>query len=343
MTIHILTDAVAPPCARTDFHSPLKLKRGGPYGWLTPYLSLMAQDNAAIAANILSLNRDELHFIAMTLAFSDDLRRDRARLGDFARAIGNRRREAIVREFAPDADPRLARFASKLAGKPWRAVTYHRLAALAAEPHARKTLGHLPSISRRNVVMLSRLPAAYRTRGVLRMIRRRRDFSRVLFAIEIVRRVRTDLSDRQILASLEHAESDYIRRWVDAHYERLPFPPAPTGALSDGRGGVLRPILSGAELKRAGFEFDNCVFDYIPRAASGAIVFYRYDRDDIKIAAIKLLPVAGLGWAIDEISGPQNNPVSGADRLAIIGAFAAAGVRAPPQAYSEHCNYDLEW
>ncbi len=335
MTPYVTVEARA-PCAALQAapkRRPILVEIGGPYRWLTPYIATMAGVNASIAARILSLPRDELHFIAMTLAFVRDAENP-ARVEDFARAIGRDRRENILRDFAPDFDPVLARCCAKLAGKPWRATSYRRLAALAADPHARKTMRHLKAISRRDVLALSRLPPAYRTRGVLKMARDRRDFRRLVFAIEIVRRVRTDLNDRQILASLEKADGASIKEWVEAHYERLPFPAAPTGLLTDGRGGVLRPVACGGELKRAAVDYDNCARTYVERAATGASVFYRCERDGRRVALAEIRPVPGLGWAIHELSGPRNQEIGGEDRIAIIAAFAAAGVAATPQARS---------
>jgi len=331
----------ASPCAPVGSAAALKFRRGGPYGWLTPWLSLMTSANASIASRILSLPRDELHFIALTLALMGEARNDAARLGAFASALGCRRREAILAEAAPDVEARLARLCGKLAGRPWRPATYHRLAALAAEPNARKTLAHARKITRRDVLTLARLPPAYRTSGVLRMVKRPHDLANVLFAIEIVRRVRTDLSDRQILASLERADSEIIRRWVEAHYERLPFPAAPTGPLTDGLGGVLRPVCDGDELRRTGSDYENCVENYLLRSHAGVCAFYRYERANRRVAVIEIRRTPGVGWAIEEIAGPNNEPVSGDDRSRIIQTFAGAGVAAAPQALSRHRWLDL--
>ncbi len=332
MTIHVTVEQGA-PCAAPTLHAAPKRREGGPYGWLTRYLAVMAGANTAIAARLLSLPRDELHFIAMTLALMRDVE-SRARVEDFARAIGRDRRETILRNFAPDFDPALARFCPKLAGKPWRAASYRRLAALAAEPHARKTMRHLKAISRRDVVLLSRLPPAYRKRGVLKMVRSRRAFRQLAFAIDIVRRVRTDLTDRQIIRSLEKADGAYIKDWVEAHYERLPFPAAPTGLLTDGRGVVLHPVACGAELRRAAIDYDNCARTYIERAATGASVFYRCEREARRVALAEIRLIPGFGWAIYELMGPRNCELDGDDRNAVIAVFAAAGIAATPQARS---------
>jgi hypothetical protein len=302
---------------------------GGAYGWLTPHIAEMAASAPSISSRALSLPRDELHFIGLVIALASAP----VDLAALARAIGREPRATILASFAPACDARLARLVPKITGRPWRAPTYRRLAMLYAEPHARKVLSHLRAITRRVVLTLWRLPAPYRTRGVLAMIERPRDLSRVLFAIEIVRRVRTDLTDRQIIASLDRADSGYIRDWVEAHYERLPFPAAPTAALSDGRGGVLRPVTTGEELIRWAREFDNCAANRLWRGLTGDTALYRYDVGDRPTAFVELRPVPGVGWAIEEAVGRANAPLAPEDRTALFNTFADAGVPAAPQAY----------
>lgn len=330
----------AAPPAVADVERP---RAGGPYGWLTPYIAAIAATNAAVAGRVLFLPRDELHFVAMTLALMGERRDDPAALGALAQGLGREKREVILARAAPGADPRLARLCARLGGKPWRPPTYAALAALHEEPHARKVLAHLPAITRRTVLTLARLPAPYRTRGVLKMAGKPDEIARILFAIEIVRRVRTDLTDRQIIASIERAKGWRMRDWVEAHYERLPFPPPPTHRLPDGAGGCLLPVDSGAALRRTGLDYDNCVrSNYLLRAWRGDCVFYRYERDGVRIAAVEIRRTPGLGWAIEEISGPGNAPVAGKDRTRIIDAFAAVGVPAAPQAKSRLRWLDLE-
>lgn len=341
MTIQLNGAETAPDLRLAIFAPAPDQKSGGPYGWLTPYLAAITAANPGVAARILSLPRDELHFIAMALSLMGAARDDPMRLHDFARAIGRKKREIILAEAAPYIDSGLARFCGKLAGRPWRPSTYVRLSTLAAEPHARKTLGHLKAITRRAVLTLARLAPPYRTRGVLMMINRPAHLSRLLFAIEIVRRVRTDLSDRQILKSLERSNTRSLREWVEAHYERLPFPPSPAAVLTDGRGGVLRPVSSGAELRRTGVEFDNCVQDYQLKAFRGVSAFYRYERGDQRIAVVEIRKMPGVGWAIEEISGPGNRTIASCDRALIIKILAGAGITAAPSALSRYRWLDL--
>ncbi|MEO1241009.1 MAG: hypothetical protein AAFX54_03800 [Pseudomonadota bacterium] len=330
------------PTAHARLCAPQTQTAYGPYGWLTPYLEKIAAHNAGVAARLLRLNRTELHFIALCVALMGDKRDDADHLAAFASGIDRRTRKALFAEFAPAMDARLVRLAGKLGGRPWRARSYQRLAALYAEPHARKTLNHLPHITRWHLIALGRLPAPYRKPGVVRKLKSRRDLSCVLFGIDVVRRIRTDLNDRQIIASLEKSDTSYVRRWVEAHYERLPFPAAPTGALTDGQGGVLRPVTTGAELMRASREFDNCVDTYLWEASTGASVFYRYDIGARAVAIAELKRLPGGYWAVDELLARKNAMITGAVRQTVLAMFKEAGIFAAPQVVGSFSCVNLD-
>lgn len=314
----------------------------GAYGWLTPYISRMAAQNNSFATSVLTLQRAEVHFIALCLSVMGEKRDDPDHFRAFAKGIGRRTQKRLLAEFAPDADPRLSRFPSKLGGRLWRRRSYRRLAELYAEPHARKTLSHLPRVTRWHLIALARLPATYRKAGILRKIKRRYDLSCVLFCIEVVRRIRTDLNDRQIIASLEKADAGHLRDWVEAHYERLPFPQAPTGALTHGSGVVLRPVATASDLVRTAREFDNCVCNYLWEALTGRSYFYRFEKGNRRIAVAELKPVPGVGWAVNNILGPKNARVPGAERHKLLELFHEAAILPAPQALSNFSWFDLD-
>jgi hypothetical protein len=319
---------------------------GGAYGWLTPYLIALAGRNAHVAARLLNLTRAELHFIALCLALMGDKRDDADHFAAFARDYDRLPRRSVLANHidtgGPAYSPKIVTLAAKLAGRPWRVRSYQRLAALYAEPHARKTLCHLPRITRWHLIALSRLPEPYRKIGVLRKIRRRYDLSCVMFGIEIVRRVRTDLNDRQIIASLVKADTSRVRDWVEAHYERLPFPQAPTGALTNGLGAVLLPVATPGELSRAARDFDNCIERYRWEVLTGRSYFYRCEIGGRRAAIAELKQLPGVGWAVDDILGPKNRPLNGADRAVIFDLFRSAGILPAPQAASNFSWFDLE-
>ena len=344
MTFHNINGAF--PAVRIAAFGSDTRPTGGIYRWMTPYVRLIGEYNPEFASRVLNLHRSELHFIGLCLAVMGDNRNDRDHLGAFARGVGKYSRKNLLLEAGRvggiEIKPSLAKVATRLAGNPWRPATYRRLAVLYNEPHARKVLSHLPKVTRRHVITLNRLPATFRTRGVLKMIRRPRELSEVLFSIEIVRRVRTDLDDRRIVVSLERAESCYIRDWVEAHYKCLPFPAAPTGVLTSGSGGVLRPLDTYKELARAAREFSNCIENYVGRVLTGRSYFYRCDHAGRRVAVAELKPAPGIGWAVDEVLGPDNNSVPGCDREWILRCFREGGVTPAPHAINPRNWYDLE-
>ena len=308
---------------------------GAAYGWLTPAIEAIAAHHDGFAARVLHIPREELHFIALIVALMGDKARDADHLAAFAREYGYTPRRKLAAKFSfviPDEG--VAKLAPKIAGSLWRAPTYVRMAALFHEENARKVLRHCKSISRRTVLTLSRLPAEYRTQGVLKMIKRPRELGEVLFAIELVRRVRTDLNDVQIVASLEKAETPYIREWVMKHYEHAPFPEAPTGPLIRGGVDVLRPLSSHDDLARAAREFENCIRTYLWQVLKGDSYFYRYapEAGGKGVAIVELRRAPIVGWVVHEALGPGNDPINGAHRAAIIAAFRDEGVGAAPQA-----------
>lgn len=320
---------------------------GGAYGWLTPYITALAAHNEDVRARALTLPRGEVHFIALCIALMGDKAQDPDHLAAFARSYGTLSRKTLLATAAGlgrmPAHSSLAKAAFRLAGSLWRAAAYRRLAALYEETNARKALAHLPFITRRQVMQLARLPEAYRTRGVLKMLQRPGNISEVLFAIEIVRRVRTDLTDRQIIASLEKAASTNIRSWVGRHYEHAPFPEPPVGPLVVDGVEALRPLTCYADLERSALEFDNCIRSDLWTVLLGENYFYRYAPEaggkGVAIVELKRAPV--IGWVVHEALGPDNNAITGADRATILAAFGRAGIGAAPQARNPNVWFNL--
>ncbi len=327
--------------------APHPREGGGAYGWMTPYVAAMAAQNPAFAARALYLTRAEAHFIALALAMMGPARDDADHFGAFARSYGVLSRRTIIESAMTlggvEAPSAIVNIVPKLAGRVWRPATYRRLAALMADGNARKTLRHLKRITRRQAIMLARLPAPYRTVRVLKMIRRSRDRAEIMFAIEVVRKVRTDLDDRRILVSLEKADEAYIRDWVMRHYERAPFPAPPVPALIINGVEAIRPLASYDDLARAAREFNNCIRDYLWRVLKGDAYFYRYapEAGGKGAAIVELRKAPVIGWVVHEALGPDNAALRSADRAAVLNAFAREGVGAAPQAAHPEAWFDL--
>ena len=283
----------------------------GPYGWATPYIAAIAAQNDDVRSRQLFLARDELHFIALCLSLMGAKRDDPDHLAAFARSYSVLTRKSLVATAADlgnvRAAPALANVAQRLSGKIWRRPSYLRLAALMNEPHARKVLAHLPRVSRRHVAVLTKLPPEYRTAVVVAMITRRKELGEVKFAIDLVRRIRTDLDDRQIVASLGKVTAANISEWVMKHYRQVPFPGPPVGALVIEGVEALRPLVNYGDIARAAREFDNCIRTYLFGVLKGESYFYRYapDAGGKGVAIIELRRVPAIGWVVHEAYGPK--------------------------------------
>lgn len=319
--------------------------RAWPYGWATPYLAAIARQNPAFAARVLDISRPELHYFALILSLMEEARDDLDHLGALARAVDRVDRVAIFNMMAPGRDSGLVRLSQKFAGDPWRPRTYLRIANLYSDPEARKTLSHKSAITRRDILTLARLPDGFRGPKITALAQRKTEITELVFAIDIVRRLRADLTDRQIAASLCNAKRGKIRDWVMRHFERVEFPAAPTTALSFGGTRTIQPVTSFAALARAAQDFKNCIRNYQMNVLRGESYFYRCDCVEAgnakPVAMIELTKAPVVGWLVHEALGPDNEPITGADRAAIVSAFRAAGVGAAPQAIHPGVWFDL--
>ncbi|MEM9171014.1 MAG: hypothetical protein AAGC56_15340 [Pseudomonadota bacterium] len=305
---------------------------GGAYGWLTDVVEAVAVRDADGVGFALRAPRETVHFIALVAALMGPQIDDPAHRAAFAAAVGRRRRRDILAAFAPDAPRALAHIAPKLAGPVWRAPTYRRLAALTADPATLKVLRHARAITRRFVLTASRLPPSFRTVGIIKLIRRPRDVAELRFAVAIVRRLRPELSDRQLVASLEKTRVGGILEWTMRHYEAIPFPPAPTGALSAGEHGPLVPLSSYGALAGAAREFRNCIRSYMPAIHRGNAYFYRLGPEQGRgLAIVELRRLPAVGWVMHDVEGPQNAAAPGTVRCAVEAAFEAVGVGSAPK------------
>lgn len=334
----------AQPAPMTNLHD----NTGGAYGWLTPYLVFIASHNADISARVLFLRREEVHLIAMCVSLMGEMRGDVDHLAAFARGLGAISHRTLIENAAHlggvPISSGLAKLTGKLAGGVWRPVLYQQLAQLMLETSARKVLRHRPFVTRRDVMTLRRLPVAYRTPGVLKMIKRQRDLTEILFAIELVTRVRTDLDERRILASLEKTSVKEIRSWVMKHYEHAPFPTAPSGAMMIHSVEAMRPLTCYADLARAAREFENCIRTYLWAVLKGDSYFYRYapEAGGRGVAIVELRRVPVVGWVIHEALGPDNNSIASTDRAIVLKAFREVGIFPCPQAVDPNAWFDLD-
>ncbi len=323
---------------------------GGAYGWLTPHLATIASANAEFARRVLIIDRAEAHFIALMVALMGSEGATPARVAGFGRRLGQAPRDRILASAAPDAPRGLAALSKRFVGDIWRPATYRRLAALMGDPQAAKTLRHMNRISRRDVRTLSKLPQGYCAVAIVEVVARRAHLPTVLFAIDIVRRVRTDLSDRDILASLKSMDPKDVGAWIDRHYEAAAFPAPPVaGDIPVIGGGALRPLTTHREMVEAGQALNNCARTYAMPTLRGESYLYRYrvhrGHRDWPGAMAEVRRAPGAGWVAVSALGQSNEPLRPAARTALVAALRGAGFLiaprlADPNAPWLSCDFD---
>ncbi|MEM1194004.1 MAG: hypothetical protein AAGH42_11500 [Pseudomonadota bacterium] len=332
----------------TGFRAAISTRETGPYGWLTPFIGDIANQHPEFASRILCLSRAEVHFlgiayVAMTLCPDARARRD-----GFVRAYTKMKRRTLLLRFAFVGNPARAtmilKLSRKFGGDLWRPASYIRALTFSKCPNTVKTLRHSPTITRRTLLDLQALPQVYRTAGVLSHMARNRHRHEVVFALAAVERIRPDLTPAQIVVSLKSAKPGALSCWVRRHLQRARFPAPPTGRLCDDQGHAVSPLESYQALANAAREFDNCLRTYQGQVLRGQRYFYRYTAENngkgVGIIELRQMPV--VGWVIEEALGPNNNDLSGQDRLAIINLFAKADIIATPQMRQPGRWFDID-
>ncbi len=328
-------------------------KAQGPYGWLTPYIAAIAAVDEDFSTRILVLPREERHFIALIITLMGDKAGDRDHVTAFARSYHRLSRRTLFESFAgPHGPAGILNLLPKLVGDVWSPARYTMLAEIFSDDQARKTLRHLKKLKRSHVKRLSELPMGFRSYAVLKKITKKRDLDETKFAIEAVRRIRTDLTDQAILKSLEGSRDNGIHDWVMKHYIAAPFPDAPIGTLDVAGGGTLMPLKDYKALQHAAREFSNCIRTYLYRVLRGDSFFYRYGvpvnadkateaSRDHGVAIVELRRAPVIGWVVHEAFGKGNKSIRRKQRVAILDAFTKAGIGAAPQAINPDAWFEL--
>ena len=293
------TAQAAPPCTAGD-DSPVI--RAHPFGWLTPTVLAAAQRDPARLIAWLAATRADWHFAGLVLALAPD---EAARAAIEPALFAEKRRD-VLRRVCPDADKGLVSLTAKLAGPLWSAMGYRRLARLAEEPNARRVLLMARRITRRQVAGLLALPPAYRHPAILARLKRPGDAARILFAMDLVARVRPDLSHAAILRTLEQAPQNLpIGAWSQRHFRSAAFPQPPWAGTAR-----LRPLRSWGEVQQVAYAFRNCIRSRVWEVLSGRAYLFVLHEAGTDRAVVEVVRVASGQWMIAEAKGPANAPLT---------------------------------
>lgn len=129
-----------------------------------------------------------------------------------------------------------------------------------------------------------------------------------------------------------HVFETALARWntnnADDHFERL-LHRLPAPSLPWAGNERLKPVTSAAELKAVALRFRNCAADYRLHLVLGYRAFYVWNGpDSMALLAINRQPNGT--WAMHELKGPSNTPVSKAVVEEIRTQLAEAGISTKP-------------
>lgn len=298
------------------------------FGWLTPHLMPILARQPDRLVHYVGLSRADWHFLGLVVACLGD----KARCPDHFAAIEAEafvapRLEVLRSVYDGPARP-LLKTVPKLRGKLWEGQTYRHLAGLAREETMLTTLRRQRWIDRRFLRGVAAVPVSLRSDGVLRRVKRVSDAEQLAFMVEVVRRVRTDMSEAEILRSLAQHKGDKadVSKWVSEHYQHAPFPAAPWDGDPD-----LVPISDYPALKRLALEFDNCVRNYHEEVIGGQSYFYRFAPGGKPVATVELQNLPQVGWSIGDVEGLKNARVGRSVVVEIRRRFGRVGIGSMPR------------
>jgi len=209
----------------------------------------------------------------------------------------------------------------------WMKRDYRNLSGLLDSENSLKVMKHRSNVSPELVNVLHALPDEFRINAIVRHLRSEKE-------ARILNRIATaDGTTSSSLLNKLSTASDAKDFWNKASMffvdrcARFPSPPA----IDDPR---VKPLLSAEELRSHGTHLRLCLRNLLGEALSGEQAFYLFSGTEPVV--VSLSPRIGANPVIDQMSGPDNNPVSDVDRGAIVDIFNRAGIR-------DESNFVCQW
>lgn len=302
------------------------------FGWVTPHVAQIIHDVPAFRENLFTMSDGDWHHFAMLLSLMGKRAEDPEMLSTFAVDFFRKKKKNLLKEISPNAPTNVLKLTSKFKGRFWAPATYRRVVTLAREANAAKVLAHKDSIGREHIFWLSRLPVPYRQTGVLNKMNSTHQVRELIFAIDVVKQVRGDMSDREIAISLADSKKLSVQRWTANHFRQIAFPAPPWAGSAE-----IKPLTSFKELKESALRFENCIRTYLVKVLRGTSYFYRYDENGKPVAIVEIVNLPVLGWAVNEALGRDNDELSGRHMSHVMQTFRQAGLKtAPPSIAPEN-------
>jgi len=298
--------------------------RTRPFGWMTDLLLPVFERDPTRMRVWLSASRPEWHFAGLVAALLDDP----VRFAEIEPMLFVRKKKDVLAEAAQNADPRSVKLTGKLRGDLWRPPTYRRLVALMADPMAARLFTKTRSITRRKVMLLSKVPAPLRCSAVYERLKRSGDAERVVFAITLAERIRPDLSRSAVLRSLGQTSAKVsLEAWARQHFRSASFPAPPWPGTAK-----LKPLANWDAIQRTAQAFKNCIRDYAQGVLAGSCYLYHYKDEQGVQAVVEFQRLADNVWAIDEINGPDNRPLTAIQEAMVIAEASDVAIKLPANA-----------
>ncbi|NRA29282.1 MAG: hypothetical protein HRU11_03390 [Parvularculaceae bacterium] len=295
--------------------------RTRPFGWLTELLLPVFEQDPARMRVWLSACRHEWHFVGLVIALVDD---DEL-FPEIEPFFFAEKKKDIWGAVHPELDPRLVKLTGKLRGDLWQPQSSRRLLELMNDPAAARLLLKARSINRRKVMALARVPGPLRCSAVYERLKTAGDAERLTFAINLVERIRPDLSREEVLRNLAQTSGQVsLEGWARQHFRAVSFP-APLWAGTD----VLKPLDSWVAVQKTALEFKNCIRGYVRDVLSGSCYLYLYDDGAGIKAVVEFIRLADDLWAIGEINGPDNNMLSSVGEAKVVQEAAGVALKLP--------------
>jgi hypothetical protein len=246
-------------------------------------------------------------------------------LSVIAAGLASMRLRDIVRAVLGVIPPGLIGVLARCGHEPMDRLTYTLLHAMLDDPRnaARATLlRHARIIDDGVVHVVWRLPPALLRPDVLDQIRRPEQIDHYVSAIKLIKRLHPDVGDEMLANSLARVHGDsnlggWLKRWME---RAQCLPPALPWPGDD----VLKPIVSGSEMKSAALRYRNCMGGQVSAVALGRVVYFEHVGDPGAIAEVVAL--SGGRWLLHGIYAADNERASALVVRSIRARLEGAGV-----------------
>lgn len=257
--------------------------------------------------------RHLVHFVLAFASVSD--------AEDLRAALEGARADDVARRFVGSPPPGFVRSLARIGEAAWSGEDYLRLFGLFADAGGAAVLMQTPEITAALVRAIEGLPSALRTHAIARHLGGTGAAEAVGAAWRAIRQVRGDIAAVAAIARWSRA-GDAKRLFAMASQDLAPqrFDPAPYPVHPD-----MRRLGGTTAVEDAGRRFRNCLATYADRAALGMIALYEWAGPPP--AALALVRDGFFGWRLEEARGIGNLVLDAEDRVRIIAALEAAGVR----------------